>query len=549
MSRGQGADPTPRRATFRVIAVALPFGLLLAVEAVLQLFGFAPDPPRFVFQNDASERHPGMLRDHQGRFFELAPGYRHSPEHAGLYASASEGFRGRPATPAPEGLWRIALLGDSCAYGLDVPASDCLAGQLEVQLTARGLSPDQVEILNFGVPAYTTVQVRLLLREVLEKVRPDEVVFYLAGWNDAAPAVGMNDSQRLAASRSLFQRYFVRSALVSLLREALVSGSSGETVPGAAGSRVPAKTVGTELEAMLRLCRERGVHPVVVVPAHPTGLGVIPPRASRDADTVRRVSRNAGVECIDAGPLFREAEDLDSQFTDVVHPSPDGFRRLATSIAPLLVTDPLPLRPPGELAILSVSPDEVSTLGDEVVRVQLRGWQRGDELPVLVLGAARVLDVKAVGDHEIEGTVMANGPGMQGLLVQTDREAAWRPDAIRVARPRLALADDAPIRLVLRSRPGAQALLLASAHRRDHPEWDERGAQWLELTGETEGSALRRRLSLDTEGRAELVLPPLNILLGTNEVLWIQALVAPPGESPNSAVAQWTEPTALRREP
>ena len=140
-------------------------------------------------------------------------------------------------------------------------------------------------------------------------------------------------------------------------------------------------------------------------------------------------------------------------------------------------------------------------------------------------------------------------------------------------------------RLVLHSRPGDEALLVASARRLEHPAWDERGACWLDLGGaQTPGqdgtgqdstgqdstgqagaqgggqgsggsqaaggpkkaAALRQRLRLDETGRAVLPLPSIEAVLGGAEVLWLQALVAPAGESPNSSVAHWTPVFALR---
>jgi hypothetical protein len=149
-----------RRATARwLLALGVLTGLLLAAEIVLWSTGWLRDPQEFEFRQATT----AMLRDDQGRyrrhdvrFYSLAAGYRQSPSHLGRDATGEWPFRGRPPQPAPPGLLRLVLVGDSCVYGVSLDACDLLGSRLAGELAARGLTPDRVAVLSLGVPGYST---------------------------------------------------------------------------------------------------------------------------------------------------------------------------------------------------------------------------------------------------------------------------------------------------------------------------------------------------------------------------------------------------------
>jgi hypothetical protein len=84
------------------------------------------------------------------------------------------GFRGRPFTPAkPDGVYRIAIVGDSFTYGNGVRQEDRYSDLLQGQL------PSHVEVLNFGVAGANTPEHRQLVQHLLADVHPD---FILVQW-------------------------------------------------------------------------------------------------------------------------------------------------------------------------------------------------------------------------------------------------------------------------------------------------------------------------------------------------------------------------------
>ncbi len=85
----------------------------------------------------------------------------------------------------PNGALRIALLGDSITFGLGVPREQTFAALLETSLRAR-LADDAIEVWNFGVYGYDTVQELAQLELAAAPAEPDlaVVVFFL---NDLVP--------------------------------------------------------------------------------------------------------------------------------------------------------------------------------------------------------------------------------------------------------------------------------------------------------------------------------------------------------------------------
>lgn len=84
------------------------------------------------------------------------------------------GFRGRPFAPVkPDGVYRIAIVGDSFTYGNGVRQEDRYSDLMQAQL------PSHVEVLNFGVAGANTPEHHQLVQHLLQDVHPD---FILVQW-------------------------------------------------------------------------------------------------------------------------------------------------------------------------------------------------------------------------------------------------------------------------------------------------------------------------------------------------------------------------------
>jgi hypothetical protein len=154
---------------------------------------------------------------------ESDPIYRHSDDPALAYdlvPSArraqlrinQRGFRGPEVAASPAaGTTRVAVIGDSELFGALLLEEETFPAQLQTALERRNGSA--YEVLNFGVPGYTTLQeLRMLTQRALPLQPSDVVLLYV--FNDpiiesvvTLPGVSQADRSYLIS----FLKWFVRS--------------------------------------------------------------------------------------------------------------------------------------------------------------------------------------------------------------------------------------------------------------------------------------------------------------------------------------------------
>jgi hypothetical protein len=174
----------------------LRFGPVVADNVTLlprEVFEWRPYPElRYVFK---------PLVEVVDRFDSDPRGY-FDPGPSLTYRINSLGFRGRETTlEKPEGVVRIAGVGDSVLFGSGVRDEHLLTTVLERSLTQAGVP---CEVLNFGVPAYDTFEESVFLRRIALEYRPD-LAFFLFFLNDTQ---GGNVAEAFNATgeRSFFRR-------------------------------------------------------------------------------------------------------------------------------------------------------------------------------------------------------------------------------------------------------------------------------------------------------------------------------------------------------
>lgn len=122
-----------------------------------------------------------------GHLYEAGfSGYRFVPEanRRILLRFNRLGYRGpdRP-TAKPEGVRRIAVLGDSFTAAVQVEEPDTMAARLEQRLNASSQGR-RWEVLNFGIGGYSTAQSLLTWRHVARQFHPDIVLLCFFDGND-----------------------------------------------------------------------------------------------------------------------------------------------------------------------------------------------------------------------------------------------------------------------------------------------------------------------------------------------------------------------------
>ena len=345
-----GGPSRRRRVAF---GLAVPLLLLAAGEAAVRLAD--PAPPAALIATPlahAFDQHGGPeFRHHPRLFWEVLPnldgpltGHADRTDALGLRNATAPGPR-RPGTV------RVLCLGDSCTYGLGVAFEDSWPARLAAE--------PRLDVINAGVPGYTSYQGLLLFDEKLAGTDPDVVVVEF-GINDVAPWptpdgdewAYLTDRQRAAHVRFAARPW--GSALIGWIA-GRVAVPAPERVPVAtvldAHTGVSPRVPPADFEENVR--RLAGLAPRAVLVAwtfraRVEGLRRGRPDAARSPvagvrrmevyrGILRRVAEEHGHGFVDVERLFIASGLSPTElFVDDVHASPRGAQLVADAVAAAL---------------------------------------------------------------------------------------------------------------------------------------------------------------------------------------------------------------------
>ncbi|HTM61881.1 MAG TPA: SGNH/GDSL hydrolase family protein [Burkholderiales bacterium] len=157
--------------------------VLLVLEVALRIVGYAA--PAW-YQLDT--RLGWTLKRHKHGWY-FAGG-----ERIAIYINSAEMRDREHPLDKPEGVYRIAVLGDEYSEAFDVPIQRTWWWQLPRALQACG-SPKPVEVLNFAVGGYGTAQEMVMLETTAMRYQPDLVLLQFSP-NDV-----MDNSPALATEK------------------------------------------------------------------------------------------------------------------------------------------------------------------------------------------------------------------------------------------------------------------------------------------------------------------------------------------------------------
>jgi lysophospholipase L1-like esterase len=239
------------------------------------------------------------------------------------YHINSRGFRGPEISQSDPDL-RVLALGNSCTFGWGVRWEDTWTNQLQ-NILGDSLSDTQVEVINAGVPGYSSHQGRLYFETELIDLSPD-IVLIMFGWNDHFKAGrGISDAeqqpprnliltvQNLLSRLHLYQ--FARKVVLSLSEE-----QKPERLDDIQGKRrVPLPAFAYNLTSIINTARANNIKPVLIIPpiaslANYYGAGP----ARSDFHTLHRsyqekiieVGRSQNVQVVDMQKAFDQHNDL-----------------------------------------------------------------------------------------------------------------------------------------------------------------------------------------------------------------------------------------------
>jgi len=287
-----------------------------------------------------------LLGPHPTRMWAAPPG---AVETSGFTATINElGFRGnRPADPKPEGEQRIMLLGDSSIFGHGVYDDQTLDAVLEKVLPTFGI---KAEVINLGIPGYSTEQSLIQLEELGWALKPDLLVVGDL-WSDND--IGLFRDADLLRTREVFSnRVLGHSALFKLTAATIdrLRGGKGARIvtwmdpsdwPDQGTRRVPLHDYVANLGKVARGATHHGVGTTFLALCNSTQINQHDPYApwSDYFAAQEQVAAFYGVPIFHTCDEFRASGVTDTHqlFTDGMHPSALGVRILSQGIAADLV--------------------------------------------------------------------------------------------------------------------------------------------------------------------------------------------------------------------
>ncbi len=308
--------------------------------------------------------------------WQLVPGYE-VPMGEGVARVNEHGVRDTlPPGPKGERERRIVTLGDSGVFGWGVPDGRTWQEQLEELLRDRHPGWD-IEVVNLGVPGYSSVQSRRLLEDLGWRYEPDLVLVAnifsdcnIDAFQDEV-ALALVDPESRPAHRILrhsrlycslwsgWARWY--AARTGTRNRVLVPGIPRDTRKLEAMdrwvelSRVPMRQYRSNLRAMLEDSRTHGASLALVPLAQEwdAGLWTVEHRQPPGPDehlawmpyrqAMAEFAEDHGVPLFsmpDAMAVAAKRGDAQRLFVDPVHPSAEGATVMAEALAAALAAKP-----------------------------------------------------------------------------------------------------------------------------------------------------------------------------------------------------------------
>lgn len=262
------------------------------------------------------------------------------------------------------GLLRIAALGDSSTFGMNVPYADTYCAQLEALLVAQGVS---AEVLDFGVIGST---IRQGLERYDERVRawqPDIVIEAFGAYNDHVSATDYDDKTKiersvaragwssrawgwlrersrcvhaaaLAADGLRGGKHEIRKQWFAHWEHQTAIRNSAGALDFAGVRRVPLEDFESCLRALRASAQSDGAELIAISMPRLPAFEERNPMLLEYSAAVERVAGELGIPCVDARADFRDRKRWEQEAQpllcsgDPLHPSRAGHARIAAAL-------------------------------------------------------------------------------------------------------------------------------------------------------------------------------------------------------------------------
>jgi tetratricopeptide (TPR) repeat protein len=210
-SGGEQSLSKPKEALFRIVMVLLPFTILLFAEIGLRIFEYGGNLDLFVLKKTGDVTEFVLNKDFTKRYF-FQKGINPPVPLSQTFSAIKD-----------NNTYRIFCVGESTVQGFPYPPNAAFPALLKNILST--LHPDKnIEVINCGITAITSITVMDMTEEILEKYRPDLLVVY-SGHNEFYGVFGQASRLFLFEDRTMLQLFLKlqHSKLFLLMRDIINS--------------------------------------------------------------------------------------------------------------------------------------------------------------------------------------------------------------------------------------------------------------------------------------------------------------------------------------
>lgn len=226
----------------------------------------------------------------------------------------------------PKNGWRAICVGDSVTFGWGVRAEESFPQLLQQKLQKR-YPNHEIQVLNAGMPAYSSYQGLVYCNRELIKLKPNLIVFCF-GHNDTFKTPS-TDKERVAQNKKLLNRiniFLSKLEIVTFFKRMVLYPKGNENTELkpflSAKPRNNVQEFTHNLLEVVELCRQ--THIDLIFMTQGTRGKQSPERASYN-DAIRQATYDNDVVLIDVDPILTET----THFVDVAHPNPTGHGIIA----------------------------------------------------------------------------------------------------------------------------------------------------------------------------------------------------------------------------
>jgi len=301
---------------------------------------------RFFLVNRALD-YPEVFKKDPQLFWRLRPSQTISSKffEGKKYRINSHGLRGEEIPDKTDKV-RIVVMGNSCTFGWGIPDDNTYTRQLEMLINTDEALPE-VEVINAGIPGYSTFQGRRFFYTDIAYLEPD-IVMMMYAWNDQwAAADNIPDKKQqmppeyVINLQNIFSRLkiyrFVKKIALSIIEEPLDTKLIKENPV----YRVSEGDFYDNLDVIIQYCKREKMTPILLTSPIPSlekyyPAGVRSPMHQYHEYynyQIRQLAKFNKIALIDVAKIFDDHDSLfDDAPKDPIHFNAAGHRIAAEAI-------------------------------------------------------------------------------------------------------------------------------------------------------------------------------------------------------------------------